>query len=527
MLDKLTRYIRGFGPPSPARPGSNEPMTASPDTRPAGSTPPGLSRPPAGALQDGWTVRDLVVEGAVAPALREVFAQERSRSGSGQVITLYDPQRAFAPVLPRLVEALRGAAGDRIRLIDSRSRKALAVIDRAQLGTAGNVLRLLEVDISGAERPSPEVPLTLLEQSDVGAVLLGPQPDPTLLESLLMASLAPTWRCTSLLLVVPQDASTARARLARYTWPTGTRTEPISDPVADLPALWTTALRRAASAPAGADAATHVDRISQMLAAVAAPPAARPAGDAALSDTTVPAARPLAAAVSQAARIEPTLGPATRPEPQPAATRQDPQPAATRQEAPATLPPRSFKSLAREPGTDAPMPAPTQRPDTDRTPTPARAAKATPEPALPQRSLAPGEQALQTLEPLMRLPGAIAAAVVDLRDARMLHQLGAVGALAGSQAALMLGCKPLITTPPERSPRVDEWIWTAGGRQHVLQPLPRDPCTAVLVVVDADRADLAMTRWSCTVARNAIDQQPAAAAPAGRTETAVGASSGH
>jgi hypothetical protein len=526
MLDKLTRYIRGFGPPPPARPGSNELMTASPDMRPAGSTPPGLSRPPAGAPQDGWTVRDLVVEGAVGPALREVFAQERSRSGSGQVITLYDPQRAFAPVLPRLVEALRGAAGDRIRLIDSRSRKALAVIDRAQLGTAGNVLRLLEVDISGAERPSPEVPLTLLEQSDVGAVLLGPQPDPTLLESLLMASLAPTWRCTSLLLLVPQDASTARARLARYTWPTGTRTEPIGDPVADLPALWTAALRRVASAPAGADAATHVDRISQMLAAVAAPPAARPAGDAALSETTVPAARPLAAAVAQAARIEPTLAPVAAPALAPA-IRPEPLPAATRPEAPPALPPRSFKSLAREPGTDAPMPAPTLRPEPDRSLTPARAAKAPPEPALPHRSLAPGEQALQTLEPLMRLPGAIAAAVVDLRDARMLHQLGAVGALAASQAALMLGCKPLITTPPERSPRVDEWIWTAGGRQHVLQPLPRDPCTAMLVVVDADRADLAMTRWSCTVARNAIDQQPAAAAPAGRTETAVGASSGH
>jgi hypothetical protein len=564
MLDKLTRYIRGLGPPAPGTAGAADPINGTAEPRAgAGAIGTGAwARPPS---TDGWAVRDLVVEGAAAPALREVFAQERQRSGSGQVITLYDPQRAFAPVLPRLVEALRGAAGDRIRLIDSRTRKVLAVIDRALLGTGGNVLRLLEVDIAGAERPSAEVPLTLIEQSDVAAVLLGSQPEPALLESLLMTSLAPTWRCANLLLVVPSDAGTAKARLARYTWPAGTRTEPVVDPVAELPPLWTAALRRGLSPGNGAgpgDNGSHADRISQMLASVAAPVAPAKPTDSALTETTVPgvmvargqprppeatipmaataalpatlpAAAPLAAALAPAPAASTAATAAVAPAPSAAAASPAPAMAATAlplsalptTQPPATAP-RPIIAPAREPGPEVPMPASTPRPEPDRALAAAASRGPKPTETQPQRSLPPGELALQALEPLMRLPGAIAAATVDLRDARMVAQLGTASALTATQPAIMLGCRPLATSLGERNPRVDEWIWSAGGRLQVLQPLPRDPLTAVLIVLDADRADLAMTRWSCTVARNSVDREAAGAAPAARTDTALGASSG-
>lgn len=479
MLDKLTRYFRTHGPDLPGEPDADNPA-------------------------DGASARDLVVEGAVAPALREVFAQERSRTASGQVITLYDPQRAFTPILPRLIEASGGTSGDRIRLVDSRSRKALAIIDRALLSTGGSVLRLLEVDIACAERPSRDVPLTLLEQSDVGVVLLGAEPDTAMLEALVTASLAPTWRCATLMLAVPRDAPLALGRLSKYTWPAGTRTEPLIDAATDLPRLLTSLLRRAAPAPASwpaAEAASHVDRISQMLATVAAPvsASAKPPSEAMVLDATPAAARPAATVTAAAA-------------------------AAT---VPAAL--MDLDDIAEaEPEQALPPPAPTMRPEHERPllPPAARSPKSVPEPVpVPgtQRP-APGELALAALEPLMRLPGAMAVALIDLRDARLGAQLGATGALTAAQPAVLLGCRPLALAA-ERMDRVNEWTWVAGGRQHVLQPLAADPLSALLMVLDAERCDLAMTRWSCTVARNGIDHNAATVPPAARTDTALSASS--
>jgi len=434
MLDKLTRYFRTPGPYTPGE-------------------------PPAESPADAASARDLMVEGPVAPALREVFAQERSRTAAGQVITLYDPQRAFTPILPRLIEASSGTSGDRIRLVEARSRRALAHIDRALLSAGGSVLRLLEVDVACAERPSRDVPLTLLEQSDVGVVLLGATPDTALLEALVTASLEPTWRCSTLMLAVPRDAPLALGRLSKYTWPAGTRTEPLIDAATDLPRLLTSLLRRAAPAPVSwpaTEAASHVDRISQMLAAVAAPVAARPPAEATVLDT--------AAVVLTATR--------------PSADAEATVPAALMELV-------DIAQAEQEPAEQAPSPTLAMRPE--------------PERPLPSQT---------ALEPLMRLPGAIAAAIIDLRDARLGAQLGATGALAAAQPAVLLGCRPLALAS-DRLDRVGEWAWVAGGRQHVLQPLAADPLSALLMVLDAERCDLALTRWSCTVARNGIDHNVA------------------
>lgn len=456
MLDRLTRYFRI---PSPDTPGD----------------------PQADGTADGASARDLVVEGAVAPALREVFAQERSRTAAGPVITLYDPQRAFTPVLPRLIEASGGTSGDRIRLVDSRTRKALAIIDRALLSTGGSVLRLLEVDIACADRPSRDVPLTLLEQSDVGVVLLGAEPDTALLEALVIASHAPTWRCATLMLAVPRDAPLTLGRLSKYTWPAGTRTEPLTDAATDLPRLLTSVLRRAApvSWPA-AETTSHVDRISQMLASVAAPAAAKSPTEATVLDNTPLIGRPapaVAAATVPAALMD--LGEVAQAE-------QDPPPA-----------------------------HPTLRPESERPPTPSAARSQEPASLRP----APDDLAQAALEPLMRLPGAIAAAIIDLRDARLGAQLGSTGVLTAAQPAVLLGCRPLALAA-DRLDRVNEWTWVAGGRQHVLQPLAADPMNALLMVLDAERCDLAMTRWSCTVARNGIDHNAGTVPPVARADSA-------
>lgn len=460
MLDRLTRYFRIPGPDAPGD-------------------------PQADGTGDGASARDLVVEGAVAPALREVFAQERSRTAAGPVITLYDPQRAFTPVLPRLVEASGGTGGDRIRLVDSRTRKALAVIDRALVSTGGSVLRLLEVDIACADRPGRDVPLTLLEQSDVGVVLLGAEPDAALLEALVIASHAPAWRCATLMLAVPRDAPLALGRLSKYTWPAGTRTEPLIDAATDLPRLLSSVLRRAAPvAWPATETASHVDRISQMLATVAAPVAAKPPAEATVLDATPLIGRPapaVAAATVPAALMD--LGDVAQAE----------------QEPPAAPPP--------------------MRPESERplTPAAARGHMPVPEPAAPRP--APIELAQAALEPLMRLPGAIAAAVIDLRDARLGAQLGATGALTAAQPAVLLGCRPLALAA-DRLDRVNEWTWVAGSRQHVLQPLAADPLSALLMVLDAERCDLPMTRWSCTVARNGIDHNAATVPPVARADPA-------
>jgi hypothetical protein len=341
------------------------------------------------------------------------------------------------------------------------------------------------------------VPLTLLEQSDVGVVLLGAEPDTALLEALVTASLAPTWRCATLVLAVPRDAPLALGRLSKYTWPAGTRTELLIDAATDLPRLLTSLLRRATPAPVSwpataAEAASHVDRISQMLAAVAAPVPAKSPAEAMVLDTTPAGARPVEAEATTVPAALMDLG--------------------------------DVAQAAQEPAEQEPSPAPLMRPELERpSPTPA-ARSPKPAPETGSQRPAPGDLALATLEPLMRLPGAIAVAIIDLRDARLGAQLGATGALSAAQPAVLLGCRPLALAA-ECLDRVSEWTWVAGGRQHVLQPLATDPLSALLMVLDAERCDLAMTRWSCTVARNGIDHNAATVPPAASTDTVLSASS--
>jgi hypothetical protein len=284
---------------------------------------------------------------------------------------------------------------------------------------------------------------------------------------------------------VPRDAPLALGRLSKYTWPAGTRTEPLIDAATDLPRLLSSVLRRAAPvAWPATETASHVDRISQMLATVAAPVAAKPPAEATVLDATPLIGRPapaVAAATVPAALMD--LGDVAQAE----------------QEPPAAPPP--------------------MRPESERplTPAAARSDKPAPEPAAPRP--APIELAQAALEPLMRLPGAIAAAVIDLRDARLGAQLGATGALTAAQPAVLLGCRPLALAA-DRLDRVNEWTWVAGSRQHVLQPLAADPLSALLMVLDAERCDLPMTRWSCTVARNGIDHNAATVPPVARADPA-------
>jgi predicted regulator of Ras-like GTPase activity (Roadblock/LC7/MglB family) len=534
MLEFLTRYMKNRSGAAKAAP-----QDGVPGWRDSGSDTP-VRRGPSEAA----TPRDLVVEGAVANALREVFTQERIRTGGGAVVTIYDPDQIWPRVTSAVAAGLGNARGiDRIRLLDAQHRHVLATIERFNTHAPGGLaVRMLEVDIRSADRPDAEVPMTLVEQSDVAVVLLGSDVADALLSDLRDAMLAPSWRCKALVFGIPSGASQQMMdRLRAVPWDASVFIERVEDPAAQLPPLWESILTAASTdgaPPHTLAPASHIDRINRMLASMST-----------ADDSTQPpptaAAKP-AEAASPAPHQAEHDAPMATPEPRADSVVLDDRPtmafdvrslqAQIAQMGPdgADLPivpsPIHIDSRAGELPT-LEMPAEeTSAAHTAQEPTKTVAATTTQ--ALPVAASAAaaaadndhrGDTDIVTaaptpdtaLEPLAQLPGALASAVVELDGGQMLAHTGqeriALQAAAVAShlwqahhvAAVSLG------TAPSR-----EITWVSGELQHVLQPVAGRDGVAILLVVDAGFADLAASRWACAVAaRNAALDLGAAAKP--------------
>lgn len=195
--------------------------------------------------------QDLIVDGSPAQAMREHLART-SRQESVRVITLFDPSLLWAPAVVRALSDATGQVVQRLHIRDQQTQQLMVTLERTVIPRRGDTtLKLYRADVpvvDGDRSPGDDSDLTpyvLMESSDMAAVIIGTMTPVQLdgvLECLTAAVHAVTWRCPTLVFMLPPGAHWARQRIQDVTWPPGLAVELIDEPLTAASSVWNTLL---------------------------------------------------------------------------------------------------------------------------------------------------------------------------------------------------------------------------------------------------------------------------------------------
>lgn len=188
-------------------------------------------------------LRDLVVTGSAAAAIREHFAATRADLGTAtRQITLLDPTGVWASAVIKALSDAGGQPVERLHLREHTTLKTLAVIERTSLVRRHEEkLNLYHADVRAPGQDTAEIPVALMERSHLTAVIVGPmQPHAidALLASLADATQLPGWRCPNLLFMLPPNAVWIANKIAAVRWPQRVNVHVIDEPLISASAVW-------------------------------------------------------------------------------------------------------------------------------------------------------------------------------------------------------------------------------------------------------------------------------------------------
>lgn len=188
-------------------------------------------------------LRDLVVTGSAAAAMRDHFAATRADLGTAtRQITLLDPTGVWASAVIKALSDAGGQPVERLHLREHTTLKTLAVIERTSLVRRHEEkLNLYHADVRSPGQDTAEIPVALMERSHLTAVIVGPmQPHAidALLASLADATQLPGWRCPNLLFMLPPNAVWIANKIAAMRWPQRLNVHVIDEPLISASAVW-------------------------------------------------------------------------------------------------------------------------------------------------------------------------------------------------------------------------------------------------------------------------------------------------
>ena len=186
---------------------------------------------------------DLVVTGSPAQAIREHFAATRADLGTAtSMITLLDPVGVWASSVIKALSDAGGRPIERLHLREKATLRTLAMIERTTLvRRQEDTLRVFHADVRSPGPENAEIPVALMERSQLTSVIIGPmQPHSidALLSALRQATALATWRCPHLLFQLPPNAAWIGARIAATTWPGRLRIHVVSEPMTGASSVW-------------------------------------------------------------------------------------------------------------------------------------------------------------------------------------------------------------------------------------------------------------------------------------------------
>lgn len=186
---------------------------------------------------------DLVVTGSPAQAIREHFAETRADlDTASSMITLLDPVGVWASAVIKALSDAGGRPIERLHLREKTTLRTLATIERTTLVRRDeDTLRVCHADVRAPGPENAEIPIALMERSQMTAVIVGPmQPHAidALLRSLQHATTLPTWRCPNLLFMLPPSAVWITTKVGAIVWPSRLRVHVLNESMTGASAAW-------------------------------------------------------------------------------------------------------------------------------------------------------------------------------------------------------------------------------------------------------------------------------------------------
>jgi predicted regulator of Ras-like GTPase activity (Roadblock/LC7/MglB family) len=188
-------------------------------------------------------VSDLVVTGSPAQAIREHFAATRADLETAtSMITLLDPVGVWASSVVKALSDAGGRPIEKLHLREQSTLRTIAMIERTMLVRRHeDTLRIFHADVRAPGPENAEIPVALMERSQMTAVIIGPmQPHAidALLGSLKHATSLPTWRCAHLLFQLPPNANWINAKVEAVEWPERLHVHIVSEPMTGASSVW-------------------------------------------------------------------------------------------------------------------------------------------------------------------------------------------------------------------------------------------------------------------------------------------------
>ena len=192
------------------------------------------------------------------------------------MITLLDPVGVWASAVIKALSDAGGQPIERLHLREKTTLRTLAMIERTTLVRRHeDTLRICHADVRAPGPDNAEIPIALMERSQMTAIIIGPmQPHAidALLQSLLQATTLPTWRCPNLLFMLPPNAVWIANKVGAVVWPARLHVHVLSESMTGASSVWNAMLgmwNRVKSQPgwdphrAGSGHRRRVDRWAQ------------------------------------------------------------------------------------------------------------------------------------------------------------------------------------------------------------------------------------------------------------------------
>ncbi|MBC7996055.1 MAG: hypothetical protein H7Z15_22750 [Rhizobacter sp.] len=229
-------------------------------------------------------LRDLVVSGSPAQAIRDHFASTRADlETASRLIALYDPTGVWAASVIKALSDASGRPIERLHLREQGTLRTLAMIERTTLERRHeDALRIYHADVRAPGASNAAVPLALMERSHMTAVIVGamqPHDIDDMLLTLQTAVNNPNWRCPTVLFMLPPNAVWIANKIGMTEWPARLKVQVLNEALTSASAVWNSLLgmwnrvkKEPVWAPPQASAGTGLDGFQIKVADLAAAP---------------------------------------------------------------------------------------------------------------------------------------------------------------------------------------------------------------------------------------------------------------
>ncbi len=192
-------------------------------------------------------LRDLVVSGSPAQAIRDHFASTRADlETASRLIALYDPTGVWAASVIKALSDASGRPIERLHLREQGTLRTLAMIERTTLERRHeDALRIYHADVRAPGASNAAVPLALMERSHMTAVIVGAMQShdiDDMLQTLQTAVNNANWRCPTLLFMLPPNAVWIANKIGMTEWPARLKVQVLNEALTSASAVWNSLL---------------------------------------------------------------------------------------------------------------------------------------------------------------------------------------------------------------------------------------------------------------------------------------------